>query len=694
MSQGVLLFINEGQFESAVIGQVISSVETAEQKVELYETISEGIERINLLVKNNTPPNVIVIGKGIKTTGQPVRQIHEIVPNAQIIFLKDELRSSALPNASLAFSSVPGTHWSVASASNPDSLLKTIQDSLKVAKQRRFLRTTLDKINLKLESSAAVDSSEVRKLVISDRYLASILTQAQDAIISTDLNGKIISVNKAAQKSFCFAEEEMLGESIEKLIAFEQFENLKDLIKEVSAKGIQSRTEMIARRSDGSDFDIDLSVAVVKDENENQQLGMVFIAHDITEHKRREQRLEELLQREKDARRQAIEANRLKDEFLATVSHELRTPLNAILGWATMLRSGVFNPEAVSKAIETIERNARTQAQLIEDLLDVSRIITGNLRLDVRPIDPVSFIEAAIEAVRPAAESKRIRIQTILDTGLASIFGDSQRLQQVVWNLLSNAVKFTPKNGRVVITLERINSHIEITVSDTGEGIEPEFLPSVFERFSQGDASSTRRHGGLGLGLAIVRHIVELHGGTVHVFSEGKGKGTKFTVKLPLLPVYQNNAAEDRVHPSVNENYQEIEFSDQLNGISILIVDDEKDSIELLKTALKQFGATVLSATSSRSALELLKQESFDLLISDIEMPEEDGYTLIKKMRSLPANKGGEIPAVALTAYARTEDRLKALRAGFQMHMAKPVEINELLEVVSSLINRRKPEKT
>jgi PAS domain S-box-containing protein len=382
------------------------------------------------------------------------------------------------------------------------------------------------------------------------------------------------------------------------------------------------------------------------------------------------------------------EANRLKDEFLATVSHELRTPLTAILGWAHLLRSRQLDEQSATSALETIERNARAQSQLIDDLLDVSRIITGKLRLDVRQIDPASFIESAIEALRPAAEAKNVRIQKVMDTGVVSVAGDPSRLQQVVWNLLSNAIKFTPKGGRVHIRLERINSHIEIAVSDTGAGIKSEFLPHVFERFRQADQKTTRHHGGLGLGLAIVRHLVELHGGTVQAESPGEGQGATFVVNLPIVPVYQKDNLAERVHPAARDTLPSYECPERLEGLKVLVVDDEVDTRELFRVGISQCGAEVATAGSAQEALEAIEAERPDLLISDIGMPGEDGYELIRKVRALPAGRGGKIPAIALTAYARTEDRLRALRAGYQMHVSKPVELSELVAVMASLIGR------
>jgi PAS domain S-box-containing protein len=383
------------------------------------------------------------------------------------------------------------------------------------------------------------------------------------------------------------------------------------------------------------------------------------------------------------------DANRLKDEFLATVSHELRTPLTAILGWAHLLRTGQLGEKSETGALEIIERNARAQSQLIDDLLDVSRIITGNLRLDVRQHDPGSFIEAAIEALRPAAEAKNVRIQKVMDTGVVSVAGDPARLQQVVWNLLSNAIKFTPKGGRVQVRLERINSHIEIAVSDTGAGIKPEFLPHVFERFRQADQKTTRHHGGLGLGLAIVRHLVELHGGTVQADSPGEGQGATFVVHLPVVPVYQKDHLAERVHPAARDTLASYDCPERLNGLKVLVVDDEFDARELFKVGLGRCGAEVLTAGSAGEALAVIEEARPELLISDIGMPGEDGYELIKQVRALPAGRGGKIPAIALTAYARTEDRLRALRAGYQMHISKPVELAELVVVMASLIQRR-----
>ncbi len=414
------------------------------------------------------------------------------------------------------------------------------------------------------------------------------------------------------------------------------------------------------------------------------------VVQDITEQKRAEAERDQVLAREKELRAKAEEANRLKDEFLATVSHELRTPLTSILGWAHLMRTGQFTGRDLDKALETIERNARAQAQLIDDLLDVSRIVTGKLRLDVRTVDPNSFIEAAIQAIRPAAEAKGIRVQKILDTGIASVTGDPVRLQQVIWNLLSNAIKFTPKGGRVQVSLERVNSHIEIAVSDNGAGITPEFLPHVFDSFRQADGTTTRHHGGMGLGLAIVRHLVELHGGQVRADSAGEGRGSTFTVLLPVAPVYQSINVEERVHPAARETLLSYECPDRLDELRVLVVDDEPDTRELLKAALGRCGAEVVVAGSAAEALEAMTKAVPDVLISDIGMPGEDGYELIRKVRAMPAENGGRVPAIALTAYARTEDRLQALKAGYHMHVSKPVELAELVAITSSLIQRNR----
>jgi PAS domain S-box-containing protein len=386
--------------------------------------------------------------------------------------------------------------------------------------------------------------------------------------------------------------------------------------------------------------------------------------------------------------RTAQNANHLKDEFLATLSHELRTPLTAILGWTHLLRSGQSGDKSAAEILETIERNARSQAQLIDDLLDVSRIITGKLRLDIRRVDPASFIETTIEALRPAAEAKDIRIQKVMDTAVISVAGDPARLQQIVWNLLSNAIKFTPKGGRVQVRLERINSHIEIAVSDTGAGIKPEFLPHVFERFRQADQKTTRQHGGLGLGLAIVRHLVELHGGAVGAESAGEGRGATFIVKLPVVSVYQKEDFAERIHPSARDLLPSYECPERLDGLKVLVVDDEPDTRELLRVGISQCGAEVMTAGSAQEALAAIEKERPHLLISDIGMPGEDGYELIRKVRALPAGRGRNLPSIALTAYARTEDRLRAIRAGYQMHIPKPVELAELIAVMASLMQR------
>ena len=418
--------------------------------------------------------------------------------------------------------------------------------------------------------------------------------------------------------------------------------------------------------------------------------AMTSIANGLAlgiERKRVEEERERLLARESELRAKAEEANRLKDEFLATVSHELRTPLTAIIGWSSLLRSGKLDEASSANGLETIERNAKAQSQLIEDLMDVSRVITGNLRLDVSPVNLISVVETAVDAVRLAAEAKAIRLQILLDPSAGPISGDSARLQQIIWNLLSNAIKFTPKGGRVQLRLERVNSHLEIIVSDTGQGVSPEFLPYVFDRFRQADAATTRRHGGLGLGLAIVRHLVELHGGTVRVDSPGEGQGATFTVSLPLMIVHREPDGEERRHPKA-ESAVETVCPPELDGLRVLVVDDEPDARRLLAIVLEQCGAEVTTAGSVPDALVAFGKSRPDVIVSDIGMPEEDGYSFIRQIRALPDNRGGRIPAAALTAYASAEDRKRALLAGFQLHVPKPVEPTELIAVVATLAGR------
>jgi PAS domain S-box-containing protein len=387
---------------------------------------------------------------------------------------------------------------------------------------------------------------------------------------------------------------------------------------------------------------------------------------------------------------EAQEANRVKDEFLATLSHELRSPLTAIMGWTSILQSGKTGPHEIQRGLSTIERNARAQSQLIEDILDVSRVITGKLRLEIQPVDLRHIIEDAVASVLPAAQAKDIRLQYILDVGPILISGDPARLQQVVWNLLSNAIKFTPRAGRVQIQLEVVDAHVEISVTDNGVGIASDVLPHVFDRFRQADSSSTRAHGGLGLGLAIVRHLVELHGGVVEARSEGLGKGSVFTVKLPPVALHSahDDDSETRSVAQPGNMRRETADAPQLDGLFVLVVDDQEDTRVFITLVLERCGARVMSVGSAAEALSALQELRPDVLLSDIGMPGEDGYSLIKRVRALPAEQGGQTPAAALTAFARVEDRVKALRAGFQIHLPKPVEPMELASVIATLAGR------
>lgn len=395
--------------------------------------------------------------------------------------------------------------------------------------------------------------------------------------------------------------------------------------------------------------------------------------------------LEAQVQDLRRARAEAESANRLKDEFLATVSHELRTPLHAIIGWAHLLRHKRLDEPTVTRAIQTIERNAKSQAQLVEDILDVSRVITGKLRLNIGPVDAAAVINAAVDSVQLAADSKGIQLEVMLEPSALHVAGDASRLQQVVWNLLSNAIKFTPAGGHVCVRLERAGTQVQIIVSDTGEGIYPDFLPFIFDRFRQADGTSTRRHGGLGLGLAIVRHLVELHGGTVHADSAGAGLGTTFSLRLPLAPERVDGRGTGYGSLSATEATDDGPPLPTLERVQVLIVDDDQDTLSMLAEMLKERGATVQAAASAAEALEVFRWFQPDVLVSDLAMPDEDGYSLISKVRALEGESGQPVPAVALTAYVRVEDRARALSAGFDMFVPKPVEPNELIVAIANL---------
>ena len=479
------------------------------------------------------------------------------------------------------------------------------------------------------------------------------------------------------------------------------------------------------RRHDGQYRWVINNGAPLFDSDETDGAEKVFAGYigyclDIHERRERERQVEnerdELLSREKVLRGEAEDINRLKDEFLATVSHELRAPLNAIQGWVKLLRDGRLNPDETARALATIERGARAQNRIISDLLDVSRIVTDKLRLNARPIQPGAVIESAVESLRHAAAAKEIDVELILDDQAGPVAGDSDRLRQIVWNLVSNAIKFTPNRGEVRVKLERASEYVEISVSDTGVGIAPDFLPFVFDRFRQGDGSSTRRQGGLGLGLAIVRHLTEMHGGSVCAQSPGPDQGATFIVKLPLVMQLtaetdettetsetndpQMSQAPDMSHispaPQIHAGFdleppEVIDQALELGGLRVLAVDNDSDARDLIKTILTQYGAVVETASSTGQALALFERPEEwqpELLISDIEMPEADGYQLIRKLREMESRRGRRVPAIALTAYARTEDRLRSLSAGFHMHVTKPVEPVELLTIVASLTGR------
>jgi PAS domain S-box-containing protein len=513
--------------------------------------------------------------------------------------------------------------------------------------------------------------------------LAAIVDSSDDAIVSKTLEGVITSWNHGAEKIFGYSAAEAIGQHITLIIPSERRAEEDDVLARIGRGEKIDHFETVRQTKDGRKVDISLTVSPVRDPK-GRIIGASKVARDITERKRAEAERVRLVDREHAARRTAEEANRLKDDFLATVSHELRNPLNSIVGWAGLLRSGKLDEKKTVRGVEAIMQAAQAQAQIISDLLDVSRIISGRLRLDIRPFELIQVIEAAIDTMRPAADAKRIRLEALLDRSASTMAGDPDRLRQVFWNLFSNAVKFTPNDGCIRILSRRIDAHIEVVVSDTGIGIEPQFLPYVFDRFRQGDSGTDRQSSGLGLGLAIVRHLIELHGGTVYAESKGSGQGASFAIRLPILIAH---TAGDRVHTAVEEIIS-VEDGPSLQNLKVLVVDDEAGTREVISTVLSHALAEVRTAESAGEALEILDEWLPDVIVADIGMPNVDGYEFIRQVRARRPQRGGEVPAAALTAYARTQDRLRVLSAGFQMHVPKPIQQVELITVVASLAKR------
>jgi PAS domain S-box-containing protein len=510
--------------------------------------------------------------------------------------------------------------------------------------------------------------------------LAAIVDSTDDAIISKDLNSTITSWNPAATRMFGYSAEEMIGKSVRLLIPEDRQHEEDVVLNRITHGQRLDHYETIRRKKDGTLFPVSLTVSPILDAR-GVVLGASKIARDITERAKADEERRRLLE-------VARQANQIKDEFLATLSHELRTPLNAILGYAKLLQVHVLDAAKQASAVDAIVRNSSSLAQMIEDVLDVSRIVSGKVRLNIAPVDLAVVTREAIETAQPAADARGVRLDAHLDNGEHMVSLDADRMRQVIWNLCSNAIKFSERGSRVRVELHSGGTSIDLRVIDHGIGISPEFLPHVFERFRQADSGIKREHGGLGLGLAICRHLVELQGGQITAHSDGIGKGSTFRVTLPLSGATHANNATGRAEASVSGRTTFTQGED-LNGVTVLVVDDDPDSLALAREILKSAGATVLTASSGRDALDMLHRTRVDALITDVGMPKMDGFELIGAIRNSAELRVRQVASAALTAFARSEDRARAMQSGFDMHLSKPIDPAELIAAASALARRR-----
>ena len=708
-------------------------------------------QKVNVLLVDDHPENLLALEAILDTLGQNLVKAHSgqealrcllnqdfavILLDVQMpgmdgfetaTLIRNRERSRHTPIIFLtAFSTSDNLVFKGYSLGAVDYLLKPIDPEILKSKVAVFVDLFKKTAEVKRQAAQlAAINAELRE---SEERFRSLSACSPVGIFMIDIEGRCTYINSRSQATHKFTLGESLTEGWSRSVHPEDRDWVLANWSAQTLKGQEYCHEFRLLTQEGVVRWVHVrSSPVLSDKR--KLIGHVGTIEDITERKQAEEERGRFI-REQEARQQAEAANRMKDEFLATLSHELRTPLNSMLGWARLLRTRKFDENTTARALETIERNAKSQAQLIEDILDVSRIIRGKLRLNLRPINLVPIIEATMDAVRPAAEDKSIQLELVVDRSVDLVSVDPDRLQQIVWNLLSNAIKFTPKGGSVEVRLERAGCHAQITVSDTGIGISPDFLPYIFDRFRQADSTTTRSYGGLGLGLAIVHHLVELHGGSIHANSAGEGQGATFTLKLLFAISIPNISIPNRdVHltavPNIDTvvhsktqgvvdaqenryNNQNTSDSEQghvmdsngvayaegvgeaivnlpsLNSLQVLVVDDDTDTRDFLTTVLEQHGAKVTAVASVSEALEALQQLRLDVLVSDIGMPGEDGYELIRLVKALEAARGVKIPAIALTAYASGEERMRALSAGFQIHLPKPVEPAELIAVVAN----------
>ena len=585
---------------------------------------------------------------------------------------------------------VPAAHYE-----EEDDVLRRIRagqavdhyETIRRARDNRLVQVSLTVSPIRAPDGTIIGASDIardvtatKRLERDARHFSAIVASSEDAIISKNLEGTIVTWNRAAERMFGYAAAEIIGRSIRLIVPPDRQAEEDHVLATVARGDSVEHFETIRQRKDGTFVPISLTVSPIRDTS-GRVIGASKIARDISDRVQADEERQRLLEI-------ARSASHLKDDFLATLSHELRTPLSAIVGYIRLMQSGLLPADKHGQAVETISRNATSLTQIVEDVLDVSRIVSGKLRLNVQSVELAEIVREAIATMQPAAEAKSIRVDLMLDPVATQVSGDPDRLRQVLWNLFSNGVKFTPRGGHVQIRLERVNSHVEVTVADNGIGIPSEFLPHLFERFTQADSGVSRMHGGLGLGLAISRHLVELQGGRISAHSPGPGLGSTFCVELPIRSIGAHVSSQVRLHPTTPGNDGPLHIP-LLSGVRILVVDDDRDALTLAREILEKTGAIVITADSGADALDKLQSSGANVLIADLGMPGMNGFDLIERIRGAEDIGIRDIPAAALTAFARSEDRARALRLGFELHLAKPIEPGELMAAAAALARRR-----